>query len=86
MNLVATPDPVMLFIAINDNGSSFTLTSSALWVATSKYHNNNVRHIAHTYILYITLQLSFMFLLYTSSILLGRLAALCSRCLLQLPL
>jgi hypothetical protein len=32
----------------------------------------------------ITLQLSFMFLLYTSSILLGRLAALCSHCLLQL--
>jgi hypothetical protein len=32
---------------------------------------------------YITLQLLSMFLLYTSSILLGRLAALCSRCLLQ---
>jgi hypothetical protein len=32
--------------------------------------------------LYITLQLSFTFLLYTSSILLGRLAALCFRCLL----
>jgi hypothetical protein len=34
MHLVATPDPLMLFIAVNDNGSSFTLTSSALWVAS----------------------------------------------------
>jgi hypothetical protein len=34
MHLVATPDPVMLFIAVNDNGSSFTLTSSALWVTS----------------------------------------------------
>jgi hypothetical protein len=34
MHLVATPDPVMLFMAVNDNGSSFTLTSPALWVAS----------------------------------------------------
>jgi hypothetical protein len=37
MHLVATPDPVMLFIAVNDNGSSFTLTSSALWVLLAMY-------------------------------------------------
>jgi hypothetical protein len=34
MYLLATADPVMLFIAVNDSGSSFTLTSSALWVAS----------------------------------------------------
>jgi hypothetical protein len=34
MHLVATPDSMMLFIAVNDNGSSFTLKSSALWVAS----------------------------------------------------
>ncbi len=84
MHLVATPNPVMLFTAVNDNGSSFTLMSPALWVAshycTSKHHNNN--DTWHT-LIYITLQLSFMFLLYTFSILQGRLAALCSCCLLQ---
>jgi lipid-A-disaccharide synthase-like uncharacterized protein len=34
MYLVATPDPVMLFIVVNDSGSSFTPTCSALWVAS----------------------------------------------------
>jgi hypothetical protein len=33
-HLVAMPEPLMLFIAVNDNGSSFTLASSAIWVAS----------------------------------------------------
>ncbi len=48
------PDLVMLFIAINDKGSSFTPTPSVFWVAsrycTSKHHNNNIWYIAYIYI------------------------------------
>jgi hypothetical protein len=89
MYLVATLDPVMLFKAINDSGSSYTPMSSALWVASYK-HTSNItmcmykKHSTHLY-MYISLTVTInVFLLDISSVLLGKLAALCSRCLLQI--
>ncbi len=73
-------------ITVYDNGSSFTPTTSATTVAyhyrTSKHHNNDIWYRAHTYIHHTSTTIHV--LLYTSSILLGRLAVLHSLCLLQL--
>jgi hypothetical protein len=66
------------WITVYDNSSSFTPTSFAIWVAslkyTSKHLNSDIWYRAHTYIHHTITTIHV--LLYTSSILLGRLAVL----------